>query len=57
MIRAIPAALVALASFAAILVLSLMGLLLYAAVETLERITIPWHISHRRAETDIAAVT
>lgn len=43
--------------FAAILVLSLMGLLLYAAVETLERITIPWHISHRRAETDIAAVT
>jgi NitT/TauT family transport system permease protein len=40
--------------FAAILVLSLMGLLLYGAVEALERIAIPWHVSHRRAEAGIA---
>jgi NitT/TauT family transport system permease protein len=41
--------------FAAILVLSFMGLLLYAAVEVLERLLIPWHVSHRIAETEIAA--
>ena len=33
--------------FAAILVLSLMGLLLYAAVELVERVSIPWHVSQR----------
>jgi NitT/TauT family transport system permease protein len=41
--------------FAAILVLSFMGLLLYAAVELMERLLIPWHVSHRIAETEIAA--
>ena len=34
--------------FAAILVLSLMGLLLYGAVELVERLVIPWHVSQRR---------
>ena len=33
--------------FAAILVLSIMGLALYAAVEAIERISIPWHVSQR----------
>jgi len=33
--------------FAAILVLSVMGLALYAAVEVIERISIPWHVSQR----------
>ena len=33
--------------FAAILVLSVMGLTLYAAVEAIERISIPWHVSQR----------
>ena len=41
--------------FAAILVLSFLGLLLYAAVEILERVLIPWHVSHRIAETEMAA--
>jgi NitT/TauT family transport system permease protein len=41
--------------FAAILVLSFLGLLLYAAVEVLERLLIPWHVSHRIAETEMAA--
>ena len=36
-------------AFAAILVLSVLGLLLYAAVELIERIAIPWHVSHRVA--------
>jgi NitT/TauT family transport system permease protein len=36
--------------FAAILVLSLMGLLLYGAVELVERLAIPWHVSRRTAE-------
>lgn len=36
--------------FAAILVLSLMGLLLYGAVELAERVTIPWHVSRRAVE-------
>lgn len=34
-------------SFAAILVLSVLGLALYAAVEIIERIAIPWHVSQR----------
>lgn len=33
--------------FAAILVLSLMGLALYGAVEWIERVSIPWHVSQR----------
>ena len=33
--------------FAAILVLSIMGLALYAAVEAIERLSIPWHVSQR----------
>jgi NitT/TauT family transport system permease protein len=36
--------------FAAILVLSLMGLLLYGAVELVERLAIPWHVSRRTDE-------
>ena len=43
--------------FAAILVLSLMGLLLYGAVELVERLTIPWHVSRRAAEGPILAAT
>ena len=34
-------------SFAAILVLSVLGLALYAVVELIERIAIPWHVSQR----------
>ena len=33
--------------FAAILVLSVMGLALYATVEAIERVSIPWHVSQR----------
>lgn len=33
--------------FAAILLLSVMGLTLYAVVEAVERISIPWHVSQR----------
>lgn len=43
--------------FAAILVLSLMGLLLYGAVELIERVSIPWHVSRRLAEGDLATAT
>jgi NitT/TauT family transport system permease protein len=35
--------------FAVVLVLSAIGLLVYYAVELLERLTIPWHVSHRAA--------
>jgi NitT/TauT family transport system permease protein len=35
--------------FAVVLVLSAIGLLVYYAVELLERIAIPWHVSHRAA--------
>jgi NitT/TauT family transport system permease protein len=38
-------------SFAIILVLSLLGLGLYGIVELLERVSIPWHISHRQQES------
>lgn len=37
-------------SFAAILVLSVLGLALYGAVEIIERIAIPWHVSQRSSE-------
>jgi NitT/TauT family transport system permease protein len=36
--------------FATIVVLSVMGLLLYAAVELVERWAIPWHVSQRRTD-------
>lgn len=36
--------------FAAIFVLTALGLALYGAVELAERIAIPWHVSQRRAE-------
>ena len=42
--------------FAAILVLSIMGLMLYAAVEAIERISIPWHVS-QRIDAGMAAAT
>ncbi|MBL8702623.1 MAG: ABC transporter permease [Alphaproteobacteria bacterium] len=37
-------------TFAAILVLCVMGLLLYGAVELAERLAIPWHVSRRAAD-------
>jgi NitT/TauT family transport system permease protein len=40
-------------SFAAILVLSVLGLALYAVVELIERIAIPWHVSQRAGATGI----
>ncbi len=43
--------------FAAILVLSVMGLLLYASVEAIERIAIPWHVSQRNVGTSVATAT
>jgi len=39
-------------SFAAIFVLSALGLLLYGAVEVIEGLAIPWHVSRRRAAGD-----
>src|SRR5690606_22900568 len=36
--------------FAVVLVLSAIGLLVYYAVELLEKLAIPWHVSHRSAE-------
>ena len=42
--------------FAAILVLSIMGLLLYTSVEILERVSIPWHVS-QRIDTGMATAT
>jgi NitT/TauT family transport system permease protein len=35
--------------FAVVLVLSAIGLLVYYAVELLEKLAIPWHVSHRAA--------
>ncbi|MEO8755306.1 MAG: ABC transporter permease [Casimicrobiaceae bacterium] len=43
--------------FAAILVLSVMGLLLYASVEAIERVSIPWHVSQRNVGTSVATAT
>lgn len=40
-------------SFAAIFVLSAMGLALYGMVELMERIAIPWHVSRRRVAGDV----
>jgi NitT/TauT family transport system permease protein len=39
--------------FAVIIVLSLIGLAIYYAVEFLERIAIPWHVSQRAAKADV----
>ena len=36
-------------SFAVLVTLSLLGIALYAAVELLERVTLPWQVSHRVA--------
>jgi NitT/TauT family transport system permease protein len=41
-------------TFGAILVLCVMGLLLYGAVEITERLAIPWHVSRRSAEMGAA---
>jgi len=43
-------------SFAAIIVLSVMGLALYGVVELVERISIPWHVSRRRAQGDVPTI-
>ncbi len=40
-------------AFAAIFVLSAMGLALYGVVELAERFAIPWHVSRRRASGDV----
>ncbi|MBV9735325.1 MAG: ABC transporter permease [Acidisphaera sp.] len=40
-------------SFAAIFVLSALGLALYGAVEVLEGLALPWHVSRRRAAGDV----
>jgi NitT/TauT family transport system permease protein len=42
--------------FAVIIVLSLIGLAVYYAVELLERITIPWHVSQRASQEDVPLV-
>jgi NitT/TauT family transport system permease protein len=42
--------------FAVIIVLSLIGLAIYYAVEFLERITIPWHVSQRGAKGGVPMV-
>ena len=43
-------------SFAAIFVLSAMGLALYGAVELVEGWAIPWHVSRRRAAGDLPGI-
>ena len=43
-------------AFAAIFVLSAMGLTLYGAVELAERLAIPWHVSRRRASGDVPGI-
>jgi len=40
-------------AFAAIFVLSAMGLALYGAVELLESVAVPWHVSRRRLSGDV----
>jgi len=41
--------------FATIILLSLIGLVVYYAVELIERFTIPWHVSHRQAADEMVA--
>ncbi len=43
-------------SFAAILVLSILGLALYGAVEWLEAWALPWHVSRRRDAGEVAGI-
>jgi NitT/TauT family transport system permease protein len=43
-------------SFAAIFILSALGLLLYGAVEVLEGWAVPWHVSRRRANGDTPGI-
>ncbi len=43
-------------SFAAIFVLTALGLALYGAVELAERLAIPWHVSRRRAEGEVPGI-
>ena len=38
--------------FAIIVLLSLIGLVVYYAVEIVERIAIPWHVSQRQTAED-----
>jgi NitT/TauT family transport system permease protein len=38
--------------FATIVILSLIGVIVYYAVDVLERVAIPWHVSQQRQETD-----
>lgn len=40
-------------TFAVIVVLSVLGLVLYGAVEAIERVCIPWHVSQRRDDLAI----
>jgi len=39
--------------FAIVILLSLIGLAVYYAVEIIERITIPWHVSQQRTDVTI----
>jgi len=41
--------------FATILLLSVIGLAVYYAVELIERVTIPWHVSQRPAVEETLA--
>jgi NitT/TauT family transport system permease protein len=41
--------------FAVIILLSLIGLVVYYAVELIERFTIPWHVSHRQTAEEALA--
>jgi len=43
-------------SFAAIFVLTALGLALYGLVELAERLAIPWHVSRRRAEGEVPGI-
>jgi len=43
-------------SFAAIFVLTALGLALYGVVEFAERLAIPWHVSRRRAEGEVPGI-
>jgi NitT/TauT family transport system permease protein len=40
--------------FATIVLLALIGLIVYYAVEIVERLAIPWHVSRQQAATDAA---
>jgi NitT/TauT family transport system permease protein len=42
--------------FAIVVLLSLIGLAVYYAVEIIERLAIPWHVSQQSAETPTATM-